>query len=82
MSEAKSGTSLAVAPHFASLHAGYSLGLRLRRGLRHALRICPGLTGFVEFVLDLFFSMCSHMPVPPDRGRSHETHVNGEGCGA
>src|SRR5258705_14023058 len=21
-------------------------------------------------------------PVPPDRGRSHETHANGEGCGA
>src|SRR5947208_14586204 len=22
------------------------------------------------------------LPVPPDRGRSHETHANGEGCGA
>ena len=26
--------------------------------------------------------MIFHIQVPPDRGRSHETHANGEGCGA
>ena len=39
-------------------------------------------TEFICVVLDLFFLMCSHIPVPPGRGRSHETHANGEGCGA
>src|SRR5437870_12881790 len=39
-------------------------------------------TGFILFVLDLFLPMWFHQTVPPDRGRSHETHANGEGCGA
>ena len=37
---------------------------------------------FMLFVLDLFFKLIFHIAVPPDRGRSHETHANGEGCGA
>src|SRR5437660_11530387 len=37
---------------------------------------------FLFDVLDLFFKFISNTPVPPDRGRSHETHANGEGCGA
>src|SRR5205085_12635682 len=37
--------------------------------------------------LSAMFLICSIrydliFPVPPDRGRSHETHANGEGCGA
>ena len=39
-------------------------------------------TGFILPVLDLFLSMWFHQTVPPDRGRSHEAHANGEGCGA
>jgi hypothetical protein len=34
------------------------------------------------YVLDLFSRMVFHISVPPDRGRSHEAHANGEGCGA
>ena len=35
-------------------------------------------TGFILFVLDLFLPMWFHQTVPPDRGRSHEAHANGE----
>ena len=35
-----------------------------------------------DFLLICSYAWCSIRQVPPDRGRSHETHANGEGCGA
>ena len=52
------------------------------RGSKFSRAAKLDITEICSFVLDLFYSLMFTIPVPPDRGRSHETHANGEGCGA
>jgi|KBSSwiStaDraftv2_1062776.scaffolds.fasta_scaffold33863_7 hypothetical protein len=75
---------MATAEVFLLIALGLSFGcVPLYFGLRAPfVRLRALVPRDLSFVLDLFLKTVSHSPRPTRRGRSHEAHDNGEGCGA